>query len=189
MRFPTSAVRTALLLGASCATLSSSMAVQAQTWVHPGIVVRQAQLDATRAAYQAGNSVIVSQVNKAMASNYGSLTYTVQGPWPGGINQCGAFSTPNNGCSEADDDSNAAYVQALLWYITGNQTYANNAIKIINNVRQQLQRQGRVPDLYYLQSVDGGNHARPHLGEIQAGLGSRSSTPLLLTSRRRPAAI
>jgi hypothetical protein len=71
-------------------------------------------------------------VNKAKSSNYGSLTYTVQGPWPGGINQCGASSNPNNGCQEADNDSNAAYVQALLWYITGNQTYANNAINIMN---------------------------------------------------------
>jgi len=127
-----SAVGIALLSGALCAALFSSPIVQAQTWTHPGIVVSQQQLDATRAAYQAGNSVIVSQVNKAMASNYGSLTYTVQGPWSGGINQCGAYSTPNNGCSQADNDSNAAYVQALLWYITGTQTYANNAINIMN---------------------------------------------------------
>jgi len=27
---------------------------------------------------------------------------------------------------------NAAYVQALLWYMTGNQAYANNAIDIMN---------------------------------------------------------
>src|SRR5258708_14828015 len=100
--------------------------------MHPGIVVNKAQLDATRAAYQSGNAVIVDQVNKAMNSNYGSTGYTVQGPWPGGINQCGANSNPNNGCQEADNDSNAAYVQALLWYITGNQTYANNAINIMN---------------------------------------------------------
>ncbi len=127
-----SAVGIALLSGALCAALFSSPIVQAQTWTHPGIVVSQQQLDATRAVYQAGNSVIISQVNKAMASNYGSLTYTVQGPWSGGINQCGAYSTPNNGCSQADSDSNAAYVQALLWYITGTQTYANNAINIMN---------------------------------------------------------
>jgi hypothetical protein len=113
-------------------TLFSCSAVQAQTWKHPGIVVSQAQLDATRAAYQAANAVVVDQVQKAMASNYGSLSYTVQGPWPGGINQCGSNSTPNNGCLMADNDSNAAYVQALLWYVTGNQTYANNAINIMN---------------------------------------------------------
>jgi len=112
--------------------------VQAQTWVHPGIVVSQAQLDAMRAAYQANNSVIVDQVNKAMNSTYGALNYTVQGPWPGGINQCGAISKPNNGCSAADNDSNAAYVQALLWYITGNQTYANNAINIMNTYASNL---------------------------------------------------
>ncbi|WP_263367092.1 alginate lyase family protein [Edaphobacter bradus] len=132
MNFRKSAVSNALLLCALCAAFCSPAAVQAQTWVHPGIVVSQQQLDATRAAYQANNSVIVSQVNKAMSSSYGSLSYTVQGPWPGGINQCGAFSHPNNGCQEADNDSNAAYVQALLWYITGNQTYANNAINIMN---------------------------------------------------------
>ena len=127
-----SAVGSAILRGALCAAFCLSVTVHAQAWTHPGIVVSQAQLEATRAAYQAGNSVVVAQVNKAMNSAYGSLTYTVQGPWPGGINQCGASSNPNDGCQEADNDSNAAYVQALLWYITGNQTYANNAINIMN---------------------------------------------------------
>jgi hypothetical protein len=117
---------------AVCAALCLSAATQALAWKHPGIVVSQDQLDATRAAYQAGNSVIVDQVNKAKNSNYGSTGYTVKGPWPGGVNQCGSSSNPNHGCQNADDDSNAAYVQALLWYVTGNQTYANNAIAIMN---------------------------------------------------------
>jgi Alginate lyase len=125
-------VRMTVLPGALCAALCLSVAMQAQAWTHPGIVVSQDQLNASRAAYQAGNSVIVDQVNKAQNSNYGSLSYSVKGPWPGGINQCGANSTPNNGCQNADDDSNAAYVQALLWYMTGNQAYANNAIAIMN---------------------------------------------------------
>jgi hypothetical protein len=120
------------LPGVLCAALCLSVATQAQAWTHPGIVVSQAQLDASRAAYQAGNPVLVDQVNKAKNSNYGSTSYAVKGPWPGGINQCGSNSNPNNGCQNADDDSNAAYVQALLWYMTGNQTYANNAISIMN---------------------------------------------------------
>ena len=121
-----------LLPGVLCAALCLAAAGQAHAWTHPGIVVSQVQLDATRVAYQAGNPVILDQVNKAKNSNYGSLSYTVKGPWPGGINQCGSNSNPNNGCQQADDDSNAAYVQALLWYITGNQIYANNAIDIMN---------------------------------------------------------
>ena len=136
-----SAVTMVLLAGALCAPLIPSGEVAAQTqtwtqdrsWTHPGIVVSREQLDATRAAYRAGDPVIVSQVSKAMSGSYGSLTYTVQGPWPGGINQCGANSTPNHGCQSADNDSNAAYVQALLWYITGNQAYADNAIAIMNS--------------------------------------------------------
>jgi hypothetical protein len=125
-------VRMTVLRGALCAALCLSVAMQAQAWTHPGIVVSQDQLNASRAAYQAGNPVIVDQVNKAQNSNYGSLSYSVKGPWPGGINQCGANSNPNKGCQNADDDSNAAYVQALLWYMTGNQAYANNAIEIMN---------------------------------------------------------
>jgi len=131
-----------LFLGALCAVVCLSATGQAQAWNHPGIVVSQAQLDATRAAYQAGNQAenrtIVDQVNKAKNSNYGSLSYTVKGPWPGGINQCGSSSNPNKGCQFADDDSNAAYVQALLWYMTGNQTYANNAIAIMNAYAQNF---------------------------------------------------
>ena len=125
-------VRLLPLPGILCAALCLSATTQAEAWTHPGIVVSQAQLDASRAAYQAGNPVIVDQVNKAKNSNYGSTSYAVKGPWPGGINQCGSNSNPNNGCQNADDDSNAAYVQALLWYMTGNQTYANNAIAIMN---------------------------------------------------------
>src|SRR5262245_31526135 len=102
---------------ALCAVLCLFVATEARAWKHPGIVVSQAQLEATRAAYQAGDRVIVDQVNKAKNSNYGSLTYSVKGPWPGGVNQCGSGSNPNKGCQFADDDSNAAYVQALLWYM------------------------------------------------------------------------
>jgi hypothetical protein len=120
------------LRGVLYAAVCLSAATQALAWKHPGIVVSQDQLDATRAAYQAGNPVIVDQVNKAKNSNYGSTGYSVKGPWPGGVNQCGSNSNPNHGCQNADDDSNAAYVQALLWYMTGNQTYANNAIEIMN---------------------------------------------------------
>jgi Alginate lyase len=120
------------VLGLALLLLNATAAAQTQTWTHPGIVVSPAQLAATRAAYQAGNSVIVSQINKAKDSDYGSLSYSVQGPSSGGINQCGSNSNPNKGCSTADNDSAAAYVQALLWYVTGSQTYANNAIEILN---------------------------------------------------------
>jgi hypothetical protein len=111
---------------------STPSTAHAQTWQHPGVLVSQAQLDTIEEQYVAGNPVIVSQVLMAQKSNYGSLTYVPQGPWPGGVEQCGSYSSPDDGCSYGDDDSGAAYVQALLWYITGNKTYAANAINIMN---------------------------------------------------------
>lgn len=110
-----------------------STVASAQTWVHPGIVVSPQQLAASRSAYLNNtSSVVVNAVNKAKASSYGSQTYAIQGYYSGGYNQCGQDSNPNNGCSAADSDSNAAYVQALLWYFTGTQAYANNAMNIMN---------------------------------------------------------
>ena len=45
---------------------------------------------------------------------------------------CGPRSTPDLGCKAEQADSAAAYSQALLWYLTGNKAYAENAISIMN---------------------------------------------------------
>jgi hypothetical protein len=123
--------RIVLSFAAACALMLGATA-DAQTWVHPGIVVSPAQLRAIQAAYQSNNPTVVNQVNNAMASDYGSASYIPKGYYSGGINYCGQNSTPNDGCSNADSDSNAAYVQTLLWLITANQTYADNAMTIMN---------------------------------------------------------
>lgn len=116
-----------------CAVTLGSAVASAQTWVHPGIVVSPQQLAVTRTAYQNGDATVMDQVNKARASAYGSTSYTVKGYYPGGVSQCGSYSNPDNGCSNADNDSDAAYVQSLLWYLTGDQAYADNAINILNS--------------------------------------------------------
>jgi hypothetical protein len=120
------------VVGAVLAGLAVPLRAGAQTFQHPGVLVSQAQLDYIKAQVNAKVNPFYQEFLNAQASPYGSLTYTPQGPYTGGVNQCGSNSTPNNGCSAADADSAAAYVQALLWYITGNQTYANNAIAIMN---------------------------------------------------------
>ena len=102
------------------------------TAVHPGVMLSQAQLDYMKIMVQAHADPMYTAFLKAQNSSWGSLTYVPQGPPAGGIIQCGATSMPDYGCSASDSDGTAAYVQALLWYITGNQTYANNAINIMN---------------------------------------------------------
>jgi hypothetical protein len=116
----------ALAIGFHC------QASAAQTWQHPGVLVSQAQLDFIKQQVNLKVEPFYQQFLDAQKSGYGSLTYTVKGPYPGGVTQCGSYSSPDYGCSDEDSDSAAAYVQALLWYITGNQTYATNAINILN---------------------------------------------------------
>jgi hypothetical protein len=104
----------------------------AQTFQHPGVLVSRNQLDFIKT--QVANHVdpIYSAFLSAQSSRYGSLTYTPQGPPSGGVIDCGSFSNPDIGCSTEDEDGTAAYTQALLFWITGNTTYAKNAIAILN---------------------------------------------------------
>jgi len=102
------------------------------SWQHPGVLVSQQQLDFIKQQVNAHVQPYYGQFLKAQASPIGSLSYTPKGPYPGGVNQCGSYSNPDQGCSDADSDGAAAYIQAVLWYITGNQKYATNAINIMN---------------------------------------------------------
>jgi len=101
------------------------------TFRHPGILVGAAQLAFIKT--QVANQVapIYTGYTKAIASDIGSKTYVAKGPQYSNI-ACGSYSDPDNGCSDDDSDSSAAYLQALLWYITGDTTYANNAINLMN---------------------------------------------------------
>src|SRR5579859_1065930 len=111
----------------------------AQTFQHPGVLVSRAQLDFIKAQVNSQTEPMYSAYQKAVASSFGSLTYTIQGPPSGGIIDCGPSSNPNFGCSAEDSDGSAAVTQALLWYISGNGTYAQNAIRILNAYGRNLQ--------------------------------------------------
>jgi hypothetical protein len=99
------------------------------TFRHPGVLVNQAQLDFVKAQVNAGVDPWKTAFNAATSSTYASLTYT---PHPWQTVECGPSSNPNLGCSDERNDALAAYTQALLWYITGNQTYAQNSVAIMN---------------------------------------------------------
>ncbi len=89
-----------------------------EPWNHPGVLVSEVQLDFVKQQVTNHVEPYYSQFLKAQASNYGSKTYKVRGPAANGVTQCGSYSSPDKGCSDANYDTNAAYIQALLWYIT-----------------------------------------------------------------------
>jgi hypothetical protein len=99
------------------------------TFRHPGVLVNQAQLDFVKARIAAGAQPWTSAFSAAKSSSWASLSYT---PHPVPQVQCGSNSNPDVGCKAEQGDSSAAYTDALLWYLTGNQAYADKSIQIMN---------------------------------------------------------
>lgn len=124
MRF---CVATAVLVAGVLSAAAHSQAMQ-----HPGVLVSGAQLDFVKAQVAAKAEPFYSEYQKAVASDYGSLKYQLKGPPSSGVIECGPYSKPDNGCHAEDSDASAAYLQSVLWYITGDQRYADNAIRIVN---------------------------------------------------------
>src|SRR5204863_4454270 len=94
-----------------------------------GVLVDSAQRDCEKAEIAGGAAPWKAAFAKARASKWGAPTYATQ---PLAVVQCGAYSNPNIGCSEELGDAIAAYTQALLWYFTGDATYAQKSVEIMN---------------------------------------------------------
>ncbi|WP_169741299.1 carbohydrate-binding protein [Andreprevotia chitinilytica] len=105
---------------------------------HPGVLVDLTQLQFIKQQVLAKVEPYATAYAKARDSSLGSLTYTVLGPPSDHVVDCGASSNPDHGCSEEKQDASAAYTQALLWYISGNEQYAKNAIAIMNRWARDL---------------------------------------------------
>jgi hypothetical protein len=110
-------------------TPASSEPAKSAGFVHPGVLVNRAQLDEIKRRVAAGIEPQKSAFEQLKASDYATLAYA---PHPRETVECGPYSTPDLGCKAEQHDSEAAYAQALAWYITGNATYAENAVKIMN---------------------------------------------------------
>jgi hypothetical protein len=121
-----------LILFACTVCMAGSHPLTAQTFQHPGVLLSQAQLDFVKAEVNAKVEPFYTEFKRAKDSEYGDLHYKPKGPPGSGVIECGSRSNPDYGCHDEDTDASAAYVQALLWTITGNQAYAQNAIKIMN---------------------------------------------------------
>ena len=94
-------------------------------------LLSRAQLNFVKAQVNAKAEPFYTEFQRAQTSEPGSLTYKVKDPPADGIVACGPYNRPDRGCWDEDKDSSAAYLQAVLWYITGNRVYAQNAIQIM----------------------------------------------------------
>jgi hypothetical protein len=121
-----------VMLSIAMAGVLSSVAVDGQTMSHPGVLVSGSQLDFVKAQVRAKAQPFQQEYEKAVASQYAALDYQLKGPPTTGVIDCGPVSNPDHGCHAEDADASAAYLQALLWYLSGDHRYADNAIRIAN---------------------------------------------------------
>jgi hypothetical protein len=98
-------------------------------FAHPGVGVSRAQLDFVRTKVQAGAQPWTNAYNQAKSSNYASLSRT---PTPRAVVECGPYSNPNYGCTNEREDAIAAYTDALIWYLTRDDRYAQKAIQLMD---------------------------------------------------------
>jgi hypothetical protein len=93
----------------------------AQTFVHPGGLHTQADLDRMKTQVAAGAHPWIDDWNVLITDAQAQNTYTAAPQANMGANR-----------QRADADAHAAYLNAIRWYISGNTSYADCAVRICN---------------------------------------------------------
>uniref|UniRef100_A0A0C4DI85 Alginate lyase domain-containing protein n=1 Tax=Fusarium oxysporum (strain Fo5176) TaxID=660025 RepID=A0A0C4DI85_FUSOF len=96
-----------------------------KTWDHPGVFVSGPQLDHIAKKIEAKENPWTEALDSMLNMSYISPTRTAE---PYETVQCGPTSTPNIGCYQEREDSMAAYMNALAWWITKDKHYAEKSI-------------------------------------------------------------
>ncbi|WP_243065102.1 discoidin domain-containing protein [Humibacter sp. RRB41] len=115
-------------------TVTKAVAIDKTTtsgFIHPGVGVDAGSLETTRNELVAGAEPWTSYYQGMLATSYASTTL-------GSANQGSGDGVPaENEFNSVDEsnklgqDSEGAYTQAILYYLTGNPVYRENAMKII----------------------------------------------------------
>jgi Ricin-type beta-trefoil lectin domain/Alginate lyase len=109
--------------------VAPAVAAAPASFTHPGVGVSKSQLDFVRTQVQAGAEPWKDAYQQMTSSTYASLSRTAK---PRANVECGSFSMPNNGCTDERQDAIAAYTDALIWYIGGNDAYAQKSIELMD---------------------------------------------------------
>jgi hypothetical protein len=121
----------ATLTSVSSSPSSSPSPSSSMSFVHPGVFISPTQLAYIKSSALGGTEPFAGAYAKALGSKYAQLDYVIQGPPASGIIECGSYSKPDFGCSAESSDSATAYLQSLLFFINGTQTYADNSVAIL----------------------------------------------------------
>jgi hypothetical protein len=112
---------------------------QSQSFTHPGIMHKKADLDFVKAKIKANQQPWKNAHDNFLTAKadayqsitpkpYSSLSY-IHHPYESV--DCGSFNKPNVGCNDMVYDGMAAYSLAINFYLTDDKKYATKAIEII----------------------------------------------------------
>jgi hypothetical protein len=100
--------------------------VKAQSFIHPGLLQSIQDIERMKTAIKEKQEPVYNGFLVFQAHPQSQNTYHMQGP----MEMVGRNPTVGQGIYDAD--ANAAYQNALMWALTGQQGYANKAIEIID---------------------------------------------------------
>ena len=112
--------------------LCSSLWLNAQNFIHPGMLHTQADLDRTKAKVEAGEEPWASAYRKLLTSPHVSLDWKaapVEKIVRGGRT---IWEPDPDNYQLAYRDAATAYQCALVWHISGNKAYADKSVQILN---------------------------------------------------------
>ena len=111
-------------------------------FTHPGVSVDKARLDLIKAKVAAGQEPYKSAYAQLKSSRFGSASYVAH---PVDIVKCAATAgkeyiaahperpeLTEQGCDAQREDAVAALAQALIWYVSGDTSYAQRSVAIMN---------------------------------------------------------
>lgn len=116
-------------LAPALAAPAPAEAPPARGFRHPGVLVNAAQLELIKQRVRDGIEPQKTAFAALLASPFAALDYA---PKPRAVVECGSYSRPDLGCKDERRDAIAAWSQALAWYVTGDERYARNAIRIMD---------------------------------------------------------
>lgn len=111
------------------ANIPSVSAPAPTKWAHPGAMISQSQLDFIRQQVQNKEQPWMDAYNALLDDEN---IANPKEPAPVVTVECGPYSDPDVGCTAERNDSIAAYGNALAWAIGGEQSYAQQAMKIMD---------------------------------------------------------
>jgi hypothetical protein len=103
-------------------------------WQHPGYVASQSQLDFIKNKVATKAQPWTDAYNQMLkdSDKYGKYVSGTRTSKAAPTVSCGPKTNPDIKCTDERGDALAAWANALAWYVSGDSTYAKNAVGLMN---------------------------------------------------------